>query len=74
MPLGVALKIWYTESKRVQKGGKSMEIPNPTEEKAEEKPIEQTEKPAEKPPEEPAEKQSGKIGKKSFPWGLWSGS
>ena len=41
-----------------------MEIPNPTEEKAEEKPIEQTEKPAEKPPEEPAEKQPGKIGKK----------
>ena len=44
MPLGVALKIWYTESKRVQRGGKSMEIPNPTEEKAEEKPVEQTEK------------------------------
>ena len=39
-----------------------MEIPNPTEEKAEEKPIEQTEKPAEKPPEEPGEKQPWKIG------------
>ena len=44
MPLGVALKIWYTESKRVQRGGKSMEIPNPTEEKAEEKVEEKTTK------------------------------
>ena len=74
MPLGVALKIWYTESKRVQRGGKSMEIPNPTEEKAEEKPIEQTEKPAEKPRKSPLKSCRGKSEGKSFPWGLWSGS